>query len=482
MQGFLMMSQSLLLSPTVVARLPLLRQQAKSLKISFGPVAFFFVAHIAIAPLLRRVAALLMLHVAIVVALGLWWALTERKNLVRVAYIGAYITGAEVLWRMAQAPLPWEFGKYAVTLLFFVAILRHQLFKIPLLPLLFFVPLTFSIPLTISYAYQGYARSIISFYMSGPLALFCCAWFFSHIKLSRGQLQRVLIALIAPVLSIGAIALFSSLMTETISFGTESNRITSGDFAPNQVSAVLGLGAFLSLLFVLGGHLPHRLKLLLFGAVIFLGTQSALTFSRGGLFMAGGATIGAFFYLSRNRQLLISSALVCAILFVIANYVVLPRLETFTDGAITKRFLKTDTTGRDQLIVGELELFIENPILGVGPGMGGYYRIPLGVGSHTEYSRLLSEHGVFGLTAILILLVSVWKNLRKERSHLSKAVVLSFSLWSLLFMVSAAMRLVAPAFMFGICFAALLPSEVSRIQVFLRRLKRLKKLTHQSAI
>jgi hypothetical protein len=476
------MSQSLSLSPSIITRLSL-AGRAELLGIKFGPITVFLLAHIAIAPALRRMAALALVHVAIVIVLGLWWAVTKRENIIRVAYIGAYITGAEVLWRMAQTPIPWEFGKYATVLIFIVAILRHQLFKIPILPLLFFVPLTFSIPFTIEGAYGGTARGIISFYISGPLALFCCAWFFSQIKLSQEQLKRMVIALIAPILSIGTATLFVILTAESIRFDTESNRMASGGFAPNQVSAVLGLGMFLSLLCVLSGQLSKPLRIVLFVVTIFLGIQGALTFSRGGLFTGFAAILVAFFYLSRNRRALLTNLLISILLFGIVNYIVLPQLDAFTGGAITERFQKTSLTGRDELIRDELEIFLNYPALGVGPGMSEYYHYKFRVGSHTEYSRLLAEHGLFGLSSILILLVSIWLNLRKEHTNLGKAIVASFSLWSLLFMSSAAMRLVAPAFIFGVGFATILPGERSRFQLVLQRLQQLRKrLTRQRII
>jgi O-antigen ligase len=140
-------------------------------------------------------------------------------------------------------------------------------------------------------------------------------------------------------------------------------------------------------------------------------------------------------------------------------------------------------TGRDELIRDELEIFLNYPALGVGPGMSEYYHYKFRVGSHTEYSRLLAEHGLFGLSSILILLVSIWLNLRKEHTNLGKAIVASFSLWSLLFMSSAAMRLVAPAFIFGVGFATILPGERSRFQLVLQRLQQLRKrLTRQRII
>lgn len=455
------MSQSLSIHQPFRIAAPLsTRQRSLKLALKTGPVVGFFAAHVLIALLLRLSGgAVAILHVAVVLTCGLWWAVMGRRNLVRVAYIGAYITGAEVLWRMTNAPLPWEFGKYATAALFVIAMARNNRFKIPLLPLLYFALLLVSVPLTIIGAYTEETKNLISFYLSGPLALLCCAWFFSHVKLSTGELQRLFLALIGPLIGIAAITLFAGLTTADIEFGNESNRITSGGFAPNQVSAVLGLGAFLALMCVLSGRIHHRLRSLMFAVILFLAVQSAMTFSRGGLYMACGATALALFYLSRDRGSRIKILLVTALLFGVVNFVILPRLNIFTGGALTARFEKKDVTGRDKLLESELTLWAENPLLGVGPGMGKYYQQSLEIGSHTEYTRILSEHGTFGLVAMCALALVGIKNIKRARTYMGHAVVASALVWSLLFMMSAAMRLAAPAFMFGLSFVTLLPDE-----------------------
>lgn len=441
-------------------------------------VLIFLLIHMALGLVLHRVQSLALIHIGITVVIGFWCAINGGEKLLWVACVGAYITGAEVLWRMLQAPVPWEFGKYATSAIFFIAILRNQMFRLPPFALLFLLMLLISVPVTLANTpYPDYVRGVISFYMSGPISLLVCAWFFYNVKFSQEQFHRLFLALIAPVLSIGAVTLFSSVTTENIVFTSESNTITSGGFAPNQVSAVLGLGAFLSLFFILGSKLPRRLRMILFVVTLFLGIQSAMTFSRGGIYMAFGATVVALFYLSRSRRQMITTVFIGLALFVVTKYIVLPRLDSFTDGALAERFEKTDLTGRDTLIRDELDLWAENPILGVGPGMGQFYKRSLWGGSHTEYTRLLAEHGVFGLMAIIFLLFALLRNLNQANTHINKAVVAAFGFWGLLFMSSAAMRIVAPSFMIGITFITLLSNNNTRIKSLVQlRLRLLRQI------
>jgi len=54
-----------------------------------------------------------------------------------------------------------------------------------------------------------------------------------------------------------------------------------------------------------------------------------------------------------------------------------------------------------------LNIFADNPLLGIGPGAGTEKRVDYGYGdrvaAHIEYSRLLAEHGLFGVFSLLIL-------------------------------------------------------------------------------
>src|SRR5262249_7661566 len=136
----------------------------------------------------------------------------------------------------------------------------------------------------------------ISFNISGPLALAGHAWFFSHVRLAAAQFQRVCLALIGPVVSSATMALSKILPPEKLVFIDDSNLMTSGGFGPNQVSAMLGLGALMAFLMVLDRSVSRGLKIIFFAVSLALIAQSALTFSRGGLYMAtGGAVLAVIF-------------------------------------------------------------------------------------------------------------------------------------------------------------------------------------------
>jgi len=138
---------------------------------------------------------------------------------------------------------------------------------------------------------------------------------------------------------------------------------------------------------------------------------------------------------------------------VVAHYVLLPGLDAFTEGTLSERFQDTDTTGRDSLVESDLRIWAAHPVLGVGPGQAKDYRALHGVAAHTEFTRLLAEHGSAGLGALLLLVVAAVQNTRRPDGPRERGLVAALLGWSFLYMVNSAMRLVAPSFVFGLSFA-----------------------------
>ena len=69
------------------------------------------------------------------------------------------------------------------------------------------------------------------------------------------------------------------------------------------------------------------------------------------------------------------------------------------------------------------------------------------VASHNEISRMLSEHGLFGILGLLILAITPFILYINNRQHL---YFLSFFIFWLLTINHAAMRIAAPAFVYAL--------------------------------
>jgi hypothetical protein len=70
--------------------------------------------------------------------------------------------------------------------------------------------------------------------------------------------------------------------------------------------------------------------------------------------------------------------------------------------------------------------------------------------AHTEYSRLLAEHGSGGALALLTLLFILWKVYWRAPDFFARAWAASMAAWSLVELGHAAMRIAAISFIFGL--------------------------------
>lgn len=437
-------------------------------------VVGFLLLHIPLALIMKRLPVVATLHAFGTVLVALWFVQSARRP-ERVAYAGAYIVGAEVLWRMCQAQVFWEFGKYAVALIFILALIRHGKFKGPILPLLYFGLLIPSIFIIAGSMPGERLQKAISFNLSGPFALMACCLYFSRQVFRKEQLRALFLTMLAPIVGVAFVTLTGTLEASTITFGSNSNEVTSGGFGPNQVSAALGLGALVAIFMALDSRVSNRGRALMLSLAVFLGIQSALTFSRNGLYGAvicGGLTA---ILMLRDKKARVKLIFAVGLIFVLAS-IFAPRLDSFTNGALSSRFQNTSSTGRDRIALADVEIWKENILFGVGPG--GSTRLHAvtfrGIASHTEYSRLLSEHGMLGLLALIMLGVIAIKNLARAQSPSGRAVTTALVVWSLLYMLTNAIRLVAPAFIFGLGSLVLLSEERFTIEAVKTRIKLLR--------
>ncbi|MCZ2074106.1 MAG: hypothetical protein LC130_03790, partial [Bryobacterales bacterium] len=382
--------------------------------------------------------------------LGIVFAFSNR-NTGKLKYVTAYIAGSEVLWRMTNAQMFWEAGKYFIIFILGIALLRTKHWQRAGWPVFYFLFLAFSIPLTIlAVGASSAARDAVSFNLSGPLALTVCALYFSQITIDEDEMRQVIWWLAIPIVSVAALALFGTLSAETITFTDESNFATSGGFGPNQVSAILGLGGALAFLLFLTGK-GAMLRGLAVGISLGLLSLSALTFSRGGIYNAAVVVFLALAHSLRDKRWRLFAVLGLAMIGLAGGYLIYPRLNTFTGGMLQQRFLDTDPTLRGPIARADLELWYANPILGVGPGMSIRMRnMFAGVAAHTEYTRILAEHGSAGLLALLILLGLAARAYFKAPDAQAQLWVAALVAWPLAEMAHAAMRIVVISFLFGL--------------------------------
>ena len=130
-----------------------------------------------------------------------------------------------------------------------------------------------------------------------------------------------------------------------------------------------------------------------------------------------------------------------------------------TEGYIDLRYANKDhlgrdkgdvTTGRGELFFEELEGFISNPFLGIGSSRAKDQRIEIdgqGVTSHSEVSRVLAEHGIFG---VLILIILIFKPLAYRSNNNKNYFFYAFLCFWFATINHSSMRIAAPAFIYAL--------------------------------
>lgn len=365
----------------------------------------------------------------------------------RVVLMMGYIIASESLWRVGDAKVFYESGKYMIGALSLLALVRYRLLpfseKGSILYFALLLPSILVMP--------AFDRKYVSFNLSGPFALAACSMFLSTLMIPAQKLKKLLLAILAPILGLAVVATFATVTTENVNFYT--SKVAAGGLGNNQASSIFGLGLLAAVFYLVIDRTPQHLRWFVAVIGLWCGAQGMLTFSRGGVMTAVGALAAAAAFLIGDRRTRKALLLRAGLLTLLAVYVVVPQLNAFTGGDLARRFTDSSLTGRDKIIEADLRTFKENPVMGVGPGMSRDYRIAkFGRGgiAHTEYSRLLAEHGSFGLAALLLLGWMAVMRLRRRSSAVSVALSAAFTVWASLFMFHAAMRMAAVSFIFAL--------------------------------
>lgn len=379
-----------------------------------------------------------------------------------VLLAAGYVAGAEVFLRMTKAMIFYETGKYAVILFSLIGMIYFG-FKRNAYPYILYI--LFLLPgVLVTYdliSYDANFRTSVLFSLSGPLCL-CFASIFTYGRTIKLQdLLKVLDYIIYPIISMTVYVVLRTPDVQGAIRGTASSYALSGGYGPNQVSVIFGLGFFILLTRVI---LSYKNPLVHWSMLFFLPVfvyRGLLTFSRGGVLVAAimfAVFVGVLYLSSAFKKKIKLSFSIMAIIgigLVIWTFTIFQ-----THGMIENRYQNRDglgrekddiATGRVELLSVELENFQENPYLGVGIGRGKFeFEEELGFksASHNEISRLLSEHGLFGLLALLILIFAPIITKAKGRRNI---YFWPFLLFWFLTIAHSSMRIAAPAFIYALC-------------------------------
>ena len=421
----------------------------------------FVIIHLLIGLLIYFVPFVSKLYAISIILVGYRYVVLRKNANNEALFVAAYIVGAEVFLRMTQGNFFEQYAKYGVMGILLIGMiyrgfsknaLPYWIFGLLLLPAIFLSFFTLNFDTDI--------RKAITFNIIGPITLMVSAIYCYQRKISFEQIKTIINMLAYPLMATLVYMYLYTPSVKDVVTNTESNFETSGGFGPNQVSTILGLGIFLFFVkIVLSSKtvLIRNINVLFFVIITFRGI---VTFSRGGVITGFVMIIIVVLLLLYYTKSQAKSKVVMLVVFGLFALVGIWSYSSIqTSGLIDKRYANQDArgreklsklTGRERLIESEFKMFLDNPIFGIGVGKNKEYRLEttgIDAASHNEITRMLAEHGMFGLFGLIILLITPMVLYLNNQQNI---FVFSFVVFWILTINHAAMRLAAPAFVYAL--------------------------------
>jgi len=376
-------------------------------------------------------------------------------------YACCYVVGSEVMIRMTGGAVFYEASKYLV-IVFSLIGMFYKGFNLKavsyIIYILFLIP---AIYVTL-YSIDGglNLRKAIAFNLSGPICLGVAAIFCFGMNVNKAVLNKLLLNIVLPLITTLVYIVFYNPDVARIARGTSSNFAASGGFGPNQVSTVLGIGMFIMTVRFFYFSKTKTEKILDLFLIALFSFRAISTFSRGGVFTAVFMILAFMFILFRTSNKKFRAKIILStLIFLILGASTWVYTTIATNGFIEKRYanqnsvgmVKKDvTTGRGNLFFEEIEEFQDHPFVGVGVGrIKGirFEKTGIHAASHNEVSRIISEHGIFGILSFLILLLVPLLFRMGSRNNV---FFFSFYIFWFLTINHSSMRIAAPAFIYAL--------------------------------
>ncbi|MFV5703620.1 O-antigen ligase family protein [Flavobacterium sp. XS2P12] len=392
----------------------------------------------------------------------LFFYIIKKQNRNDEALIAAaYVVGSEVFLRMTGGNPSYEISKYGVILFLLTGMYFSGFSKGAVPYWLYLLLLVPGVVLsTFVLNFDTNMRTTIAFNISGPVCLGIASLYTFRRKIALEQVNVILLSMGLPIISCMVyLTLYTPNIRDVIT-STQSNFEASGGYGPNQVATILGLGMFIFFSRII---LESRSKFLVVVNLIIalnITYRGMLTFSRGGM-ITGFLMIVLlllFLYYKSNYSGRVKLNYIL-ILMVLAMLGTWGYTSFQTGGMIDKRYANQDAkgrakenkfTGREDIAQDEINIFLENPIFGVGVAKGVEVRrleksdVPI---SHDEITRMLAEHGSLGVLALLILFFTPLVLYLENKFNM---FLLCFVTFWFLTINHAAMRTAAPAFVYAL--------------------------------
>lgn len=408
----------------------------------------------------------------------------KNKDSVLVSIL-VYTLGFEQLNRSVHGwPLvPYELGKYLMLLVVVFGLLfpsrSSKRTIVGHIMLACSLPAFFLLP-------ENFRMGDVTFNYFGLFNLCLAITFFTKQTLTYTQVLKMFKVLLFPIISFTVFIMLKQSQVENIQYGLSANYETSGGTATNQVATILGFGFTVLALAFLTKQKVFKTRYVDIALMFIFLFRALITFSRGGIIAALLAIIFVLMIpktrsIWANRQIIFRKInpayYIYSIGFILATFLIvnsitgnflLLRYQGYNAHSIVtgKRDLRSVTSSRSEIFVSDLVIFAKNPLFGVGIGQSRYFRQVYGFRvaalPHSEPSRMLSEHGLFGVVLVILFMGYPIYMINKEQSNYRRAYMTIFFTISVLSSFHVAMRTMITPLAFGLACINIIPDAPFR--------------------
>ncbi|MEQ3691080.1 MAG: O-antigen ligase family protein [Flavobacterium sp.] len=401
------------------------------------------------------------LYAILIIVVGVRYVILNKNEDNEALYVASYIVGAEVFLRMTQGNFFEQYAKYGVMGVLFIGMFYKSFSKNSFPYIIYGLLLFPGVVLSFfSLNFDTDIRKAITFNIVGPVTLLVSSVYCYQRKISFRQIKNIIDLLAYPLIPTIIYMYFYAPSIKDVVTSTQSNFQTSGGFGPNQVSTILGLGIFLFFTKIILNSKNKKILIINIILFLFITFRGLVTFSRGGV-ITGFLMIFILIAFLQIHTKSTSKGKIYMLLLIgslsLSGVWLYSSIQT--GGLIEKRYANQDArgrekesklTGRETLIESELDMFLDNPVFGIGVGKNKEYREAesgIEAASHNEISRMLAEHGSLGLIALIILIITPLLLYINNKQNI---FVFCFITFWLLTINHAAMRIAAPAFIYAL--------------------------------
>ncbi len=422
---------------------------------------FLILFHVVLGAMVYAVPFVSKMYGYFIFIFGIYYVIKTQNRNNEALVAAAYIVGSEVFLRMTDGNPLYEISKYGVMIFIFIG-MYYSGFSKGAAPywtfLLLLVPSivisTFELDLGTD------IRKAIAFNISGPVCLGIASLYTYRRRIPLEDTNSILLSMGLPIVTCMVYLTLYTPNVRDIVTSTQSNYETSGGYGPNQVATVLGLGMFIFFSrIILDSKSKFQILINVFIA-LNITYRGMITFSRGGMITGFLMIVLLLFFLYFKSNFAGKVKLNYIIVLLVIALIATWSYTSFqTGGLIDKRYANQDAagrvkksqlTGREEIAMDEINIFLKNPIFGVGVGKGVEVRkidSPGAALSHDEITRMLAEHGSLGILALLILFFTPLILYIENKFNM---FLLCFVVFWLLTINHAAMRTAAPAFVYSL--------------------------------